>query len=248
MSAAEVDLIAERARRAEVDPCVYGIHLLSRVSILNYIRIADEVKRFMPGGSILDWGCSYGQMSFLLQRRGLEVIGYDLGGESKAAPSPLFPEVTITRGNDPVRIPYPDSTFDAVLSCGVLEHVENESGSLKEINRILRPRGHFFLYNLPQQGSYKEFMLSRLHVGYTHERKYTMSQIQAVLEGNNFRVVMARRSSMLPQNLSPLPQFRGIFNHLAPAIWRADRLLSGIPVVNRVAEALELVAVKRLPV
>jgi SAM-dependent methyltransferase len=240
----EADLIIERAHDARIDKRVYGIHLLSRLSVLNYIRIADEIKAEMRSGTILDWGCSYGQMSFLLQRRGLRVASYDLSLEEHAAVSPVFPEVMITLGKDPIRIPYQDSTFDAVLSCGVFEHVMDQVGSLAEIRRILRKGGMFFIYNLPQQGSYKEFLLERLHLGYSHERKYALPKVRELLESQHFRVVRSRRTSLLPQNLAPIPQLRELFNRFAEPLSLLDRALSAIPLVNLAAEALELVAQK----
>lgn len=245
MARGEVDLILERAQNAGVDPRVYGIHLLSRATVLNYIRIADEIKQAMHRGRILDWGCGYGQMSFLLQKRGLGVESYDLGRDEEFAPSLVFPEVTISRGTDPVRLPYPDARFDAALSCGVLEHVADESGSIAEIHRILREGGFFFIYNLPQRGSYKEFLLARLRLGYSHERQYTLTNACKLLEGRGFRILRARRSSMLPQNLSPLPRLRGLYNRIAQPLSFLDRVLSNVPLLNQTAEALELIAVKR---
>lgn len=240
----EVDLIAERAGAAGLDPRVYGIHLLSRITILNYIRIADDIRRAKQVGKILDWGCSYGQMSFLLKRRGFDVASYDLGDQSSSGPSPVFPEVIVRRGIDPVRIPYPDGGFDAVLSCGVLEHVEDEGGSLQEIYRILRAGGFFFVYNLPQRGSYKEFLLARLHAGYSHARKYTLVGARQLLETNGFHILVDQRTGMLPHNLGPLPNLRGSYNRLAKPVLTLDRMLSSIPLLNRLAESLELIAVK----
>ena len=43
-----------------------------------------------------------------------------------------------------------------MLSCGVLEHVQDPHGSLDEIRRVLRPHGTFYLYNLPNRTAYTE--------------------------------------------------------------------------------------------
>ena len=51
--------------------------------------------------------------------------------------------------NEQPRLPFDDASFDAVLSCGVLEHVPYEEGSVREIARVLKPGGHFFVYQLP---------------------------------------------------------------------------------------------------
>jgi len=38
---------------------------------------------------------------------------------------------------DLIRLPYPDGSFDAVISSGVLEHVPFDYESLKELDRVL---------------------------------------------------------------------------------------------------------------
>ena len=52
--------------------------------------------------------------------------------------------------------------FDAVLSCGVLEHVEDPDASLDEIRRVLQPGGTFYVYKLPNRASYLEAIARRL--------------------------------------------------------------------------------------
>jgi len=240
----ETDLIMRQALAAHLDATPFGLHLVSRINVLTYIRFADEIKSKMSSGKILDWGCGFGQMSFLLQQRHLQVSSYDIADHAYTEPSTVFPSVSILHGTDPVALPFPDESFDAVLSCGVLEHVPQENESLKEIHRVLRPGGRFFIYNLPQQGSYKEFILEKIHVGYTHERKYTVASTTALLNQFHFRVVAARRTSMLPHNLTPIQRMRGIINRFArPVLW-ADQLLSAIPILNLTAEAIEILAVK----
>ena len=43
-----------------------------------------------------------------------------------------------------------------MLSCGVLEHVQDPDASLDEIRRVLRPGGTFYVTNLPNRYSYTE--------------------------------------------------------------------------------------------
>lgn len=245
MALAEADLVIRRARSSGIDQKVYGIHLLSRLAVLNYVRIADEISATLKNGTILDWGCSFGQMSFLLKKRGLAVASYDLGTQEQVVTSPVFPELSITLGTDPIRIPYPSSSFDAVLSCGVLEHVANEQGSIEEIRRVLRKGGIFFIYNLPQRGSLKEFLIANLRLGFSHERKFTLGEARTLLETHHFQVVRTRRTGLLPQNLSPFPHLRGVFNRFAQPLSLLDRVLSAIPIINLTAEALEIAALKR---
>ncbi|HUW95391.1 MAG TPA: class I SAM-dependent methyltransferase, partial [Anaerolineae bacterium] len=115
----------------------------SRAALLNYVRFADEVKRFMRSGDrVLDWGCGLGQVSWLLARRDLFVTSYDI--RRFPARSMVIDGDQIVIGDDLVLLPFPSASFDAVLSCGVLEHVADERASLQEIKRVLKPGGFFF--------------------------------------------------------------------------------------------------------
>ncbi len=146
-------------------------------------------------------------------------------------------------GTDPVRLPFNDAQFDAALSCGVLEHVPDENGSLDEIHRVLKPNGAFFIFNLPQKHSYKEFLIERFRLGYTHERKYTVNSIGALLAKHGFRISAVRRGGMLPHNMTGIPaRVRDAYNRAAYPILFTDQVLSKLPLLNRIGETIEIVA------
>jgi len=64
---------------------------------------------------------------------------------------------------------------------------------------------------------------------------------RALLTENGYRLQEIRLANMLPLSL-----FTGrIGEILAPAVWALNRALARIPVLNRLATNVELVAVKR---
>jgi ubiquinone/menaquinone biosynthesis C-methylase UbiE len=60
-------------------------------------------------------------------------------------------------------LPFPDDSFDLVLSYTVLEHVNDVEKSLHEMKRVVRPNGHIFVeapnYAFPEEQHYKKFVL-----------------------------------------------------------------------------------------
>lgn len=240
----ELDFLWQNSQVAEQSGDPILRHLASRVTILDYVRLANTIARQSHQGKILDWGCGFGHMSYLLKRRGFEVVSYDLDNALQDQPLPLAQEICVTVGTDPVRLPFGDAHFDATLSCGVLEHVPDENGSLEEIRRILKPNGNFFIFNLPQKYSYKEFLLARFKLGYTHKRKYTLNTVRALLATHGFRITAARRGGILPHNMTGFPSRpRQWYNHIAWLILSTDLILSRIPMLNRLGETIELVAI-----
>ncbi|MYA96283.1 MAG: methyltransferase domain-containing protein [Nitrospinae bacterium] len=213
-----------------------GLHHLSTpLGRANYLRKAEVVKNLKPdGGRLLDWGCGYGQMSYLLRNRGFEVVPYTIEAE-EPSPSNLFlreQDLDVVCGEDPVRLPFEDGSFDFVLSCGVLEHVEDESGSLAEIRRILRPGGMFVVMMLPNEWSYAEFMARNIFKTSDHDRLYSVKKMRRLLARFGFRAVETWYSNILPKNFTPFPEaFRQSLG-AHPHIWlRVEAWLSKIPPV-----------------
>jgi len=56
---------------------------------------------------------------------------------------------------EPVILPFAADAFDLVFSVGVLEHVHEAGGdargSILEIERVLKPGGHFLCFHLPNR-------------------------------------------------------------------------------------------------
>ena len=225
-------------------------HLEQPIGIWSYIRIANDIRRQVPPGRLLDWGCGCGQMAYLLERRGFTVVPFDIGPPDAALPDlPLCRLLSVVRTEDRTTLPFASASFDAVLSCGVLEHVEaesepgNERRSLAEIVRVLRPGGVFLIYQLPQEHAWQEAVIRRWRLGYAHPRRYTAREITAILEGAGFRVLQLRRANLIPRNLTGMPEWlRSLYSRFSLPLIALDGLLCRLPGLNQVAGVLEITA------
>lgn len=192
---------------------------------------------------MLDWGCGNGQMSRLLLDAGLEVEALEYGGpDAPDAPAslPYFPGLQAYIASDPVRLPYGDGEFDAVLSFGVLEHVEDPDASLDEIRRVLRSGGCLYVYKLPNRRSYLEWIGRRFGFDYFHgrlpnDRLYDPDEARALLERHGFRVEALRYANMLP-----LTATGPGLQKMAPAVWYANDWLGRVPGLRAFATNVEL--------
>jgi SAM-dependent methyltransferase len=246
----DFEFLAANARDAKAQRLDLFTHLDQPVGIWNYIRMANEIAALMPRGRLLDWGCGFGQMTWLLRRRGLDVTAFDVQTMIARMPDlPLTRDLGIVWGSHPTKLPFPPGAFDAVLSCGVLEHVDeysqpgNEILSLREIHRVLVPSGRFLVYQLPQLLTWQEAITRTLGIGYSHPRRYTAGEIRRILAGTGFRVERLRRNNLLPKNLTGIPErARVLYSRFSHAIIRADAALSAVPVLNQIAGVMEIVA------
>jgi ubiquinone/menaquinone biosynthesis C-methylase UbiE len=89
---------------------------------------------------VLDAGCGTGEMARELKGRGYEVWGLDI-----AEPMIRYARERCGSGRfqagDLEHLPFRDNTFDAVVCLGVVEYLETDERSLREIRRVLRPGG-----------------------------------------------------------------------------------------------------------
>lgn len=219
-------------------------HLSNKVGIANYIRIANEIKNNLKSGKILDWGCGYGHMTYLMENRGFSATAYEVLKRDNIEKLPVFSGIDIIYGKENFRLPFSDEMFDAVLSCGTLEHVENIDASLGEVRRILKKNGKFFIYMLPNKFSYTEWIAKKRGIS-VHPVKFNKKSIYRLFEKSGFKVVKIKRSSVLPKNLTGLPGFiKKIYGNLYFLLIPLDNLLSKIPLLNNISGVFEIIAVK----
>lgn len=241
----ETDVLRTYARRSTEMGNRHVSNLSNRYAIHAYRRMADEIEAVAGGGHLLDWGCGYGHMSYLLRRRGFEVTGLTVPDENNLSESWNLlireRELDVTVATDDAVLPFEDAAFDAVLSCGVLEHVPDQDGSLREIARVLRQGGRFFIYQLPNWLSAAEWLGERFGRG-AHERRYRSREIEAMLSHAGFARRSQRHGSMIPKNLDGLPFLRGLFDGPYRHIAALDAVLLRIPPGNLFSGTWEIVA------
>lgn len=107
-----------------------------------------------PGTRVLDLGCGRGEVLLACHRAGARVAGID----SSAAAVEITRETldgidADVRQGDVTRLPWPDASFDAVLSGDVIEHLvpEDAAAMLREAHRVLRPGGRLVLHTAPNR-------------------------------------------------------------------------------------------------
>lgn len=109
-------------------------------------------------GKVLDYGCGAGQVVALMRSKGTDASGCDVfyGGNVERSDGvvseALQPHI---RRMENGLIPYPDASFDAVVSNQVFEHVPDMALALREVARVLKPGGTF-LALFPDRGVWRE--------------------------------------------------------------------------------------------
>jgi SAM-dependent methyltransferase len=219
-------------------------NIASPIGVAQYAAIADEVAALLGGAAgrrVLDWGAGWGQTSLLMHVRGLDAVAYDVEDKGAAADLLGGTDIPYVVDQGPT-LPFRDGEFDAVLNCGVIEHVDDPVRALAELYRILRPGGWLLTYHLPNRHAYVEWLgrhLGRFH----HERTYTRALAEALFGDAGFTVVRCRPFHFLPRNVwGASPRRRALAGPAARAYETVDRTLTRIPGLGRLATAWALQA------
>jgi SAM-dependent methyltransferase len=108
-------------------------------------QVLPLLEQYLPGARrVLDVGCGEGQVSRRIAGLGAEVVGLD--------PTAAQIRVAQERGGGArfmrarfEQIPCPTASFDAVVLCLALEHVDPFEPAVNEVARVLAPGGLFLL-------------------------------------------------------------------------------------------------------
>jgi len=192
--------------------------------------------------NLLDWGCGKGHVTYLMNQNGASVRSCDV--QQNKSDSSFGQDVPIIEKSNikvdplvhPTLLPYDDRQFDIVLSFGVLEHVPNDNESMSELNRVLKTGGLLFVFNLPYNLSWTQF-ISHIWGNNYHDRLYSKKKITTLTKDSGFQIIDLWFRQLLPKNSVNYPNFR-MFE-------KFDQLLAEHTFLKYFSTSIEFVARKK---
>jgi SAM-dependent methyltransferase len=173
-------------------------------------RRLEMVRAFvdLEDARILDVGCGIGTYVRRFRRFSEDVHGIEVEPERVAEASQELPNIVLAKGED---LPYPDDHFDLVFSNEVIEHVDDDRVTAREMVRVTKPggaivlfapnrlypfethgayiRGRYVFGNVPLVNWFPDPIRDRLA---PHVRAYTGRQMRGLFRGLPVRVVHHR--------------------------------------------------------
>ena len=156
-------------------------------------RWVRSVLKFRPEAKgLLDVGCSLGYVVEAGKRLGLRSAGLDV---SEYAVKRCVELGYDARQGDLSRMPFDSGSFDICVMKHVIEHTPNPVEALKEVKRVLSPRG-LVLIAVPDVTYWKGSVLRKSYryyrpddLGAQHYVYYSRRTMRALLEQNEFAVL-----------------------------------------------------------
>lgn len=155
--------------------------------LLASVKFVDDAD--VANKEILDIGCGYGwcELNFL-QRGAKRISAMEISEESlQTIRQNITDERLLLKTGGATNLPFENESFDTVVAWEVLEHipVKSEPFMFKEIYRVLKPGGHFYL-STPNSSIFSNiFDPAWWFIGHRH---YTEQMIKQLGEEGGFKI------------------------------------------------------------
>jgi len=135
--------------------------------------------RWARGRRVLDVACGEGYGAALLARGASRVTGVDLSAEAVAHARGAYGGVANLEFVEAscTRLPFPDASFDLVVSFETLEHIAEQAPFLDEVARVLAPEG-LLLLSCPNKLEYSD---KRNHANEFHVKELYREELDALV-------------------------------------------------------------------
>lgn len=135
---------------------------------------------------VLDTSCQDGGFLNVLIKnnveKNLKVYGVDISKEDIEKAKNLIP-----KGNfeitDNVSLPFPEKTFDVIISSLTLHHMSNPEKSINEMERVVKDNGVIYLIDIVAENKIFNFILKHIKCPepYHFEKFYSFVEVENLL-------------------------------------------------------------------
>jgi SAM-dependent methyltransferase len=196
---------------------------VSRRSIIEMV-LRSQLKSIGSHSKILDAGCGTGGNLDLLSSLGCDVTGLEMEPDAaEIARSKSGKAVYI--GSLPDHIPFADESFDLIVLLDVLEHIEDDIGTLASLTAKLKPGGNL-LITVPAFS----FLWSSHDEAHHHKRRYRLNELVGKMQHCNLQ---PKYASYFNTWLFPMIALVRIFQNIVGSNQKTDDLSLPSPFLNK---------------
>ena len=160
------------------------------------IKLIDKLFNHLKLGNIekvLEIGCGAGFASkYLVEKYGLKVTGTDFDPEQIELAKKHHKENTKLKffQADAAKLPFKNNEFDMILSINVFHHIFLWQNALKEVDRVLKPKGIFVFADF----AYSKLTVNLFSPIVKNYGLYAINDIIQFFDNRNYQIVYKKKS------------------------------------------------------
>lgn len=172
------------------------LHTPAQRRVVGFLKSLNHLR---PGGRVLEIGCGRGVGMQLImsafQPAAAEALDIDprMIELTERRLRSLPRDKVAVRLADVHKLPHPDASIDAVFDFGVLHHLEDWKRGLREVSRVLRPGGYFYIEEY-FPALYANAFFGRI-LAHPREDRFDAADFRSALEGARLRLMDGYRES-----------------------------------------------------
>lgn len=187
----------------------------SKIYKQGIIEDINEIEKLnIPKQKVLDFGCGRGIFTLALSKIFKKAYGIDV--KPKTNKKDIDPSGPLYAIQEKIwknfsekfnaefkycnqEMPFKKEEFDCVVAYAVIEHINQKElkNQLKEINRILKKNGIFYISRTPRDLSFSERLGKYIGIQ-GHEKLFKEKEIKSLLEKQGFEILKFERTDFIP--------------------------------------------------
>ena len=120
-----------------------------RGNLQTNLEFLAQIGLLKPPDRILEIGCGIGSVVHHLHQQGYSVKGTDISREAIQYGREKYPQIEL-EVQPAEQLPYPDQSFDVVLSFDLFEHIARIDQHVDQVHRVLKAEG-LYLFQTPNK-------------------------------------------------------------------------------------------------
>jgi ubiquinone/menaquinone biosynthesis C-methylase UbiE len=162
-------------------------------------KICDTLQKLLllkEGSHVVDLGCGSGVFTQLLSQRGIQCMGLDLSAHLLLLGKRQAPHLHFLQA-DVEALPFEDNSIDNILLSCLIHHLPSPMLSIKEVYRVLKPKGRFVAFDPNRMNPFMYLYRDRSSPFYSskgvtpNERPVLPGQMKSLFQNVGFDVKLA---------------------------------------------------------
>jgi ubiquinone/menaquinone biosynthesis C-methylase UbiE len=183
------------------------------------LQFLQETNLLKKSDKILEIGCGTGSLVNELKTKGFDIAGTDISQEAIAYGLKKYGDIKLSV-QPAEQLPFPDGSFNVVLSFDLFEHIARVDKHVSEVVRVLTSDGYYLLQTPNKYSSafYSTYVCKSLKWRRAHPSLHSPGQLKRRLKKHGFKTIkfvkMNIKNEFAAAKFNQVGLFGRLYQHL----------------------------------